>query len=165
MLQLNRVTTQYVENEDRLRLTGEGPAGETCVVWITRRLLGRLLPALFGWLEGRVMAAPRAEILQSFAQEAARASIKRQPPVRAPGDSISFLVISIEVTRGDKSVLLKFRGAEDKAASFTLEAQPLRQWLAIVQSQCGKAEWRMQEWPVWMTESEAMKLAPGAKPH
>ena len=36
---LQRVTTAYLENEDRLRLTGELADGDTVVCWLTQRLL------------------------------------------------------------------------------------------------------------------------------
>ena len=43
---LQRVTTAYLENEDRLRLTGELADGDTVVCWLTQRLLNRLVPGL-----------------------------------------------------------------------------------------------------------------------
>ena len=38
---LQRVTTAYVADEDRLRLTGELSDGDAVVLWLTQRLLNR----------------------------------------------------------------------------------------------------------------------------
>lgn len=43
MPDLQRITTQYIEVEDRLRLTGELAPGEVVVLWLTQRLMHRLI--------------------------------------------------------------------------------------------------------------------------
>ena len=69
-----RITTQYIDFEDRIRLAGEVGNAAPVVIWLTRRLLQRLLPALLQWLERQGADKQRAEVLQSFAQQAARLS-------------------------------------------------------------------------------------------
>ncbi len=90
---LKRMTTQYIGLEDRFRLTGEFGEGETVTLWLTQRILRRLLPPLLEWL---AQAVPRADstrlaLMNEFAQQAARGAIVRQPPIQAqamvaPGD-------------------------------------------------------------------------------
>ncbi len=46
MLTLQRITTEYVELEDRILLAGELGNREAVVVWLTQRLLQRLVPVL-----------------------------------------------------------------------------------------------------------------------
>jgi len=53
MSSLNRITTEYSELEDRIQLRGEAESKQTVVLWLTQRLLSRLLPYLFAWLENR----------------------------------------------------------------------------------------------------------------
>jgi len=48
---LHRLTTRYVSLEDRICLTGETDSDETVRLWLTRRLLDGLLPAVFRWLD------------------------------------------------------------------------------------------------------------------
>ena len=50
MSELQRITSEYIEAEDRLRLTGEVGEGETETLWLTQRLLTRLLDHLLKWL-------------------------------------------------------------------------------------------------------------------
>ena len=47
---LTSFTTEYIEQEDRLRLVGSFEQGKV-VVWLTLRLLQRLLPLFVRWLE------------------------------------------------------------------------------------------------------------------
>ena len=48
---LRRITTEYIEIEDRLRISGEIADAEAVVIWLTQRLLLRLLPLLLQWLD------------------------------------------------------------------------------------------------------------------
>lgn len=66
MAELQRFTTEYVEIEDRIRLAGETAPGHTVVLWLTQRLLARLLPHLLQWLEQQTGATIRGDILQGF---------------------------------------------------------------------------------------------------
>ena len=50
MSELCRVTSQYVDFEDRIRLTGELTDGQQVVLWLTRRLTERMVPHLVKWL-------------------------------------------------------------------------------------------------------------------
>ena len=48
---LQRITTAYDPEQDRMRLDGERADGSTLTLWLTQRLLKHLLPALWQWLE------------------------------------------------------------------------------------------------------------------
>ena len=88
---LTRVTTQYDQDQDRIRLAGETTAGQVQQLWLTQRLLLRLLPGLWQWLQqlpqdgvaadaiaASATADPqRHQALQEFAQQQASASLQR----------------------------------------------------------------------------------------
>ncbi len=165
---LQRITTEYIEAEDRIRLAGE--AGEnTVVLWLTQRLLNRLVPHLTAWLSRQLAPASRIpsvqpahqDIAQSFAQQAARAQLAPEPPVRAPSEGSGWRVDSVDIAQGEEAVALTFKGEGEAQATLTLAAQPLRQWLGIVfeQYQCG--EWPTTAWPGWM-EAGRPQAAQGA---
>ena len=94
---LQRVTTAYVADEDRLRLTGELSDGDAVVLWLTQRLLNRLVPHLTAWLARQTgsfastvppaIQSAHHNIVQGFAQQSARAQLKPEPPVRAASRS------------------------------------------------------------------------------
>lgn len=162
MKQLLRITTQYVDVQDRIRLSGEVQAGDALVVWLTHRLLNRLLPGLLGWLENQsgggavnaMLPGYHTDAVQGFAQQAARAQLAKQPPVQAEGASPHWLLVSVDLTHTAQSVALVFKGEDAHArVGLTLTTQPLRQWVNIVHDQYLQAGWSMEVWPAWITES------------
>ncbi|MDD2547028.1 MAG: hypothetical protein PHI55_12230 [Burkholderiaceae bacterium] len=175
MTSLQRMTTQYVEKEDRLCLAGEWEPGQTVVLWLTQRLLWRLLPHLWQWLEqqtpglGHSLASTvQADVLQSFAQQAAVAQLEPQAPVATDAAESGWLITSVDVGVGEQGVTLSFKqapgeGAEASAevASVTFEAQPLRQWLSIVLEQWRRAGWPVSRWPDWMLNRAPVADADG----
>ncbi|MGZ4955646.1 MAG: hypothetical protein ACXV8Q_11080 [Methylobacter sp.] len=150
---LQRITTEYIDFEDRIRLSGELDNAEPVVIWLTQRLLHRLLVALLRWLGRQDTDAPSAEILQSFAQQAARAELAVQVPVSAGESSAVWLALSVDIAQSEQSISLTFRGAEGQDATLTMETKPLRQWLSILHEAYINAEWELDVWPGWLRES------------
>lgn len=157
---LQRVTTAYVADEDRLRLTGELSDGDAVVLWLTQRLLNRLVPHLTAWLARQTgsfastvppaIQSAHHNIVQGFAQQSARAQLKPEPPVRAASTAAGWRVESVDVAQGEAGVALTFKGEAGEQAVLTMAAQPLRQWLSIVYEQVVRAEWPTTAWPAWM---------------
>lgn len=176
MSTLQRLTTEYVDREDRVRLSGESEAGDTVVLWLTQRLLNRLLPPLCDWLLEQGSAASRerspskldhhAELRQSFAQQAARAGMIPQPPVRPADDQAGSLVITVNLTARPGLMQLDFLGANDSTgtapqlAGLALPTQNLRQWLNILFDQYHRAGWPLDAWPAWMQDSAPAVTTP-----
>lgn len=155
-MNLQRVTTQFVEAEDRIRLSGEAQGGEVVVWWLTQRLMERLLPLLFQWLQGRDSGAAWAEVAQAFALQAAQAALAPQQPVNPMPQHNGLLVEAVDLSHNESAMTLTFRCADGRS-TLHLEAQPMRQWLSIVYQQWQVAGWRTDVWPKWMQES----VAPG----
>ena len=157
---LQRVTTAYIENEDRLRLTGKLADGDTVVLWLTQRLLSRLVPHLTAWLARQAgsfastvspaMQSAHHDIVQGFAQQSARAQLKPEPPVCPTSKAAGWRVHSVDIAHGEAGVALTFKGEADEQVVLTMAVQPLRQWLAIVYEQVVRAEWPTTAWPAWM---------------
>lgn len=150
---LQRITTEYIDLEDRIKLSGELDNAEPVVIWLTQRLLQRLLLPLLRWLGRQGADTPSAEALQSFAQQAARAELATQVPVRAGEGSAIWLALSVDIAQSEQSVSLTFRGVDGQGATLTLGSKPLRQWLSILHETCIKAEWELDVWPEWLRES------------
>jgi hypothetical protein len=157
--ELQRLTTEYVHAEDRMRLTGEIRPGETLVLWLSQRLLIRLLPHLFLWLEKRGSTAFPAEIEQSLEQRAATASMGSEEPVQGGGESTAWLVEAVDMSAGEHALRLSFRREGEAAVTLTLPAQPMRQWLTILHTLWGMAEWPPALWPEWMQDVQAKGVA------
>lgn len=161
---LERVTTRYSVAQDRICLAGELPGGSPVVLWLTQRLLRRLLPPLLAWLQEQGGAAHAvmgqalyADALQGFAQQAARAQLQPQAPVQVPEGSLSCLVERVDMGRSPEAVRLVFRDAQGVVAAMVLHPQPLRQWLSILFDAWQQAEWPLEVWPDWLRESVPAK--------
>lgn len=167
---LQRITTEYDEREDRIRVSGELADGRTVVLWLTQRLLNRLVPHLTAWLARQVAPASsipsvqaiHQDIVQSFAQQAARAQLAPEPPVRASSPMASWRVDSVDIAQGEDAVALTFKGEAGEQVLVTLSAQPLRQWLGIVYEQILRGQWPTTAWPAWM-QADAPAQAWGSR--
>lgn len=164
---LQRVTTEYVDTEDRLRLSGELPGGQTQVLWLTQRLIERLVPHLCGWLEQQTAAGAPMDLVQEFAQQAAQARLEPQARVQAQAGAQSWLVQAIDLTIGEGAITLLFKPEISGAAvsRLTLPAEAMRQWLAIVLAQYQLAQWPLQAWPDWMIGARESGPAPASMMH
>lgn len=170
---MQRVTTRYHLDEDRLSLTGELASGN-CRLWLTARLFRRLLPRLIEWLAEQGAQVPHAEVMHRWAQEQAMVSFVPAPPVVEPGRKAARAksALAADVAPGDPdsaaalrvwlaaSVTLQFElgrvvltwpGPEGvPTVRLPLGAEALRQWLHILYSQCELAEWADLAWPAWL---------------
>lgn len=156
---LERITTEYVETEDRLRIAGAIDTGETLVIWLTQRLLQRLVPVLLEKLEQQMAGTPRAELLQSFAQQAAKAELRPQPPVHSENSRATWLVVAVDITQLPQVICLRFRGSQaSQLATLELATKPLRQWLSIMHEAYTKAAWPSTVWPEWIQDGHAPRV-------
>jgi hypothetical protein len=152
---LQRITTNYIDLEDRIRLSGEVDNTAPVVIWLTQRLLQRLLPILLRWLESQDGDSPFAELVRGFSQQAARAELTPQAPVQAVAGCATWLAQAVDITQSKQAVSLTFRGADGQNASLTLATKPLRQWLGIVHDAYLQAGWPLDLWPAWLQPGSA----------
>lgn len=172
-----RFTTKYEAAEDRIKLMLELSEDEVQVLWLTRRLMSRMLPHLIKHLgqtgggaasvdsapqDGKARAAPAAkhtDAVQRFNQEAAVSAIERQPGVGAggqkPAKNLSYLVTSVDLRTGPRSVVLDFKSGEEILHSLPFGEDALRQWLSILCSQYKAAGWQEGFWPAWLRPVDA----------
>ena len=167
MCTLKKVTFDYIATEDRVRLSGECEQGGQRAIWLTRRLLDRLVPVLLAWIEQHAIAASgaaatgdasrrasRADALLGFAQQAARQKLVQQQPVHPRADDAWWLACAAQVKRGRHGVLVAFRGSEQgQEADLRLHVNVLRSWLNILYDTYRKADWPLGVWPDWVREA------------
>ena len=114
---LQRITTEYIESEDRIRLTAVTDAEETLILWTTQRLLIRLVAHFLGWLEKEAPEVARSSAigtgaksaLQGMAQQSAVANLQNQSAVTANSESTTLLVKEIDIKMSEETVLLVFK--------------------------------------------------------
>lgn len=176
MMRWERVTSQYDPAEDRIRLAGVGADGQTVVLWLTQRLLNRLVGHLCQGLEKRsaaVLQQPHSRaqtqpvhthVMQSFAQQKAHAAHPVQRPVTPVADAPRWRVETVDVNQAAGGVQLTFMGVGGtEQAVLSLPTPALRQWLNIVFEQYRRAGWRVHAWPAWMEDAQVSSRACAAE--
>lgn len=181
MIELQRITTQYIDAEDRIRLSGESSEGgerTTLVLWLTQRLLSQLISHLIGLIEKQSgeqssdsgSKTPVSNLMQGFAQQAAESELAAELPVKTEAVSQSWLVQEVDIAlSAEGALVLVFKrdlgGTEQEnsgaKATLSVEAKQLRQWLGIIHTQWQQAGWPLTIWPTWMDEQAATDIGKG----
>lgn len=156
--ELKRVTTEYVDAEDRLRLSGETGDGGVLVLWMTQRMVNRLIGALAQWLEKQSGDVLPVEIAQGVAMKTAMSSLPPSPPVKPKQNETvaSYLVQTVDLNFSPARCVLKFKTAATgpEQARLAFDAKHLRWWLGILRNLYGRAGWPTQSWPDWLAENK-----------
>ena len=165
-MRLERVTTQYDSAQDRFRVLGSTPDGDTLALWLTQRLFIRVIRFLLEWLEeesadsAKVAHEDNPQVkssLQNFAQQGASSSMQETKPVEPKAETRSYLMAEVDIRKSEQHVVLVFKLPEDKLAEVPFEATQLRQWLHIIFTQWQSAEWPLDVWPLWMRQAEEIE--------
>ena len=162
MITLQRITSEYIEPEDRIRLVAITDAEKTLILWLTQRLLIRLITHFLGWLEKEAPEVARSSAignetksaLQEMAQQSAAAKLQEQSAVTANSDSAALLVKEIDIKMSEEVVLLVFKCDEAWKAELSFTVQQLRQWLGMIHRLWRLAEWPVSIWPDWMDDNQ-----------
>jgi len=161
-LEIQRLTTNYLEIEDRFRISGETRDGQFVGLWLTQRLLVRVLPHVFKWLDKSANMLPASsagsttqatEMLQGFAQQEAHQALKKQPvqkPVVAKADKDHSLVRTVDLSANQGKLKITFHLADGDKAALRLNSRQLRQWLTILNRYWLAAGWPATIWPQWI---------------
>ena len=173
MRTLQKITTEFVEIEDRLRVTAVTEDGETVVFWFTQRLLKRLIDHCTNWLikvipdlaKSAAIANESREEFQTLAQQSAQQEIIEETAVVAQLGSESFLVLEVDLKFDKNSLMLIFKSDQKIHSCLTFTSQNLRQWLSMVYKLWQKAEWPASIWPEWINTSQQKSVKSNAPIH
>ena len=157
---LGRITTQYIDNEDRIRVLGESSEGTTCEIWLTHRLMDRLVENLLSNVQNE---GTPDKALQVFEQEVASSTLPKQSPVEKDNQIISWLAIAIDINRDNKNISLIFKEEKSNSASISFQTVEIRQWLSIIYNAYKLAGWSLEEWPEWFKKSKEEAVSSGAQ--
>jgi hypothetical protein len=163
MLELHRLTSEYIEAEDRFRLTGEDQTGNALCLWLTQRLALRIISHLVNELSTHSPEAIQNpsqdddanKLLQEFAQQAAQADLTPQEAVTSTSATRALLIQEVDINRaanGAVGFIFKDSAAQiAEKVALGFEPRQLRQWLAILHQQWLLAQWPATVWPEWIS--------------
>lgn len=143
---LQRITSEFVEREDRVRVRGALADGQVVVLWLTQRLLNRALPPLIDWLDKQ----PSPD---TSATSAAPPAGEPSAPVVEHGGELHHLIDQLDLAFGNSGVRLTFSskpsGTVQQVGALILSAAALGQWLEILLRQYRKGQWPETAWGDW----------------
>lgn len=125
---------------------------QTTVIWLTRRLLVRLIDAMVKAIESETQGRPESDTLQTFTQHRARQAQVEESPVRAVEGSAEWLINRIDLNVSDERLTLKLF-SDEECAILPMPRVNARQWLNIMHRLFEVAEWHYEKWPSWLRES------------
>lgn len=178
---LSKLTTRYIEDEDRFLVSAESEVG-VVNLWFTQRLLVRLVPHLIKALEGNKDVADsrqQAPVSRKVKSESATkvdadvdaiatqvAARHRKPlqQVKASDAVVNHLVRQVSFQSSGVDIRLAFDLPNDKAILQLQEAN-LRIWLDVLCKHWIKAGWP-DIWPAWVKKAQNMAaLSPAQLTH
>ena len=156
---IKRFTTEYVVAEDRIRLSLEREDGKILVLWLTRRLMTRLVPQIVKIFDTlphlqQAQAAPPSDNAQRRSQLDALGKLEQQSPVLGgtqPDDLETHLITGLGLRMARGGILLDFKVGEAIVQTIPFREEPLRQWLGMLHLNFTKADWNDDVWPAWIT--------------
>lgn len=161
MSDIDRFTTAYDAREDRIRILVALSSGDTQKLWLTRRLLDRLVQALVKKLEtvvsenNTIVSVSSKGVVQRFTQAAAIDAFEKQKPVTSSSDedtqaSTALLVTQIGLRWSRMRIEVDLKVDDELSQTLVFNEKTLRQWMGIVHSQYKIAKWPDEIWPSWM---------------
>lgn len=131
-----KMTLGYDEQEDRIYLDCLTPSRTQIRLWVTQRLMQRLVRHLERSTVSHTLGDLRQDVSTGIAAS------NHEDSVPAGLHCQSFLVSSVDVSTRDSDILLVWRGArEDHAAAFALPINSCGDWLRGVMLCFEKARW------------------------
>ena len=159
MLELERITVVYSEDQDRIAINAAVRDGGIARLWLTQRLANRLIPALINLIKPRHEDPTYVDIMAGVAQQRAVARQEPQTPVKVTEPNHEWLINKIDLQMPPSGTVIIFYDASGQSARVIFQGDLLRQWLSILQRAYTGAEWRGTDWPDWMTAPEATQAA------
>lgn len=167
-LTLEKVTTRYIADEDRIRIDTQIKGGGELVLWLTRRMSNQITGAIVKVFEKHTVPVAPAEEkrnVQTFFQQEASIQRKKVPPVQvSPGQARELLVKQVNLQSNANLISLIFPLSPQEIASVSFKYLEARQWLMILQDQYRSGQWSMEVWPDWALQDYEQKTRQNTPP-
>ena len=152
-INLARVTLSYIIEEDRVQLAGEDAQGNTVKLWLTARLLTRLVPQL---VQQRVALGAGQSVAVELDDAVNTAG--RDTPVCCGLDCPEVLITEIDLRFTQEGLILVFKeGAGCARASFMVPATSLLRWTQGLQTCFEQAGWPQE---IFVPENDSSVAEP-----
>ena len=157
-------TGRYDPLEDRLRLDAVDAQGGKQAIFLTRRLVDRVIPVLVSHLEGKTPEGVPADLAQGMSQSRARQARQTgeaTPAVAADTETPTWLCRTIHFQKADHGLNVIFTDDTQVDAVMPMVEANLRAVLDIFFDLYTKAGWPTEPFPEWMKPEATLTVAPG----
>ena len=167
MYSLKKVTAEFIETEDRIRLSALTADDKTLALWLTQRLLSRLITHLAKWLEKKPADLSKALDSESNPQPEPHGSVKKsdsaslpdQTSVKIKKSDESILITEVDVKFGDNGIALILKSEKETNAEISFTLSEARQWVGMLHSLWHKAEWPSSLLPQWIGDNSPQETS------
>lgn len=151
--QIKTFTGRYIPVEDRLRLDAVDVDGNKQSLFMTRRLVDRIIPVMVEHLEGQTPEGMPSDLVQEMQQDRARqiqAEGGSEAPVEVAPEFVPWLCRTVHLTKTGPSIVVVFTDDTHIEAHMPMTAENLRVVLDIFKTLYTSADWGLQAFPDWM---------------
>ena len=167
MYRLKKVTAEFIETEDRIRLSALTADDKTLALWLTQRLLSRLITHLANWLEKKPDDLSKALDSESNPQPELHGSVKKsdstslpdQTSVKIKKSDESILITEVDVKFGDNGIALILKSEKETNTEISFTLSEARQWVSMLHSLWHKAEWPSSLIPQWIGDNSPQETS------
>lgn len=151
-------TARYDAIEDRICLYAVDASGAKQAVYLTRRLMDRIIPIVAKYLEENTPKGVPSDVVQSMRQERVRQARKAEPPtapVQADLETPRWLCTTIQIQKQPAGLEVTLTGDAARKAQILLADPHLRLVLDIFCNSYAKAGWDLCAFPGWLGLEQA----------
>lgn len=164
MQSLKTITSEYIESEDRFKLSALTNEDELLAFWMTQRLLTRLVTHLSKKIElgsPQSGGAPKgADASYSESDKDFETNCKHFPAesdVKIEKKFKPVLITEVDIKFGQCDLTLVLKSGNKSCASMFLSISELRQWLEILYTLWQRAGWPASLWPQKLNDYSSTK--------
>ena len=164
MQSLKKVTSEFIETEDRIRLSALTTEDKAVAFWMTQRLLIRLVTHLSKQIEmGSPQSgnAPKTEEASHSDRdiETNRESFAAESPVKIEKNIKPVLITEVDIKFGKSDLTLVLKSGKKLCANISFSLFQLKQWLEILYTLWHSAGWPISHWPQKLIDNSSIKEA------
>ena len=164
LFRIHTFTGRYDAIEDRLRFDAVDAQGGQQAIFLTRRLVDRVIPVLVSHLEGKTPEGVPADLAQGMSQSRARQArqaVDTTPAVVAGNETPTWLCRTIHLQKADHGLNVIFTDDAQTDAIMPMVEANLRAVLDIFLDLYTKADWPNAPFPEWIKPDATLTVAQG----
>ena len=164
LFRIQTFTGRYDPLEDRLRLDAVDAQGGKQAIFLTRRLMDRVIPVLVSHLEGKTPEGVPADLAQGMSQSRARQARQTgeaTPAIAADPETPSWLCRTMHFQKADHGLNVIFTDDTQTNAVMPMVEANMRAVLDIFLDLYTKAGWPTEPFPEWIKREATLTVAPG----